>query len=77
MAAKVAGLGVTAMEVTVGAVAVTVSAAEPMMVPAVAVMDEDPEVTAVASPAEVIVATPVSEEAQATVEVTLPVVPSV
>jgi hypothetical protein len=68
--------GVTAMEVRVGAVAVTVSVALPLTPFSDAVIVADPELTPVARPAAVIVATLVLALTHVTVLVTFPVVPS-
>ena len=57
--AKLAGLGVTAMDEMV--LAVTVSAAAPLTLPDVAVMVEVPAATAVARPAALMVAVAVLE----------------
>jgi hypothetical protein len=72
-AAKVAGLGVTAIEVMVAAV--TVRAAVPLTPESDAVIVVEPLATPVARPAEVIVATEVFEDVQVAVDVTLPVLP--
>jgi hypothetical protein len=66
--------GVTAIEVIVGAVAVTVSVAVVVNPSAVAFMLAVPAATAVASPAELTVATAVFDEVQVTPEVNAPVV---
>ncbi len=65
--------GVTAMETRVGAV--TVKTVDPLIVPDVAVIVEVPAATAVANPAELIVATLVAEEVQVTELVRFAVVP--
>jgi hypothetical protein len=63
------------MDTRVGAV--TVRSVDPLIVPEVAVIVEVPAATAVASPAELMVATVVVEEAQATEFVRFAVLPSV
>jgi hypothetical protein len=65
--------GVTAIETKVGAV--TVRTVDPLIVPEVAVIVEAPAATAVASPAELMVAAVVAEEVQVTELVRLAVVP--
>ena len=71
--AKLAGFGVTAMDV--GVLTVTVSVAVPLTPLRAAVTVEDPAATPVARPAELMVATEVFDEVQVAVEVTLAVVP--
>ncbi len=66
--------GVTAMEVSVGAGALTVRVALPEMLPDVAVMVDVPAAMAVANPATEMVAAPVVLLDQVTVEVQLEVV---
>ena len=69
--------GVTAMDVSVGGGAeVTVRLAVPFTPLSDAVMVVDPEATAVARPAALMVATPVVELVQVTVEVMFCVEPS-
>jgi len=71
-----AGLaGVTAMETKVGAV--TVRSVDPPIVPEVAVIVAAPAATAVANPAELMVATLAAEEVQVAEFVRLAVLPSV
>lgn len=65
--------GVTAIETNVGAV--TVRTVDPLTEPEVAVIVDVPTETAVAIPAELIVATLVAEEVQVTELVMSPVVP--
>ena len=65
--------GVTAMDVRVGAV--TIKSAEPLIVPEVAVIVELPAATAVANPAELMVAALVAEEVQVAELVRFAVVP--
>ena len=74
-AAKLAGFGVTAMEVTVGAAADTVMAAVPLIPLSEAVTVVEPEATAVARPAALMVATLVFALTQVTLLVILAVVP--
>lgn len=62
--AKVGMLGVTAMEVTVLVVEVTVRAADPEIPFRVAEMEADPAVTPVARPEALTVATALLEEVQ-------------
>jgi hypothetical protein len=71
--ASVRFTGVTANETKAGGV--TVRVADPLMEAEVAVMVAVPAATAVASPAELMVATPFAEELQVTVLVRLAVVP--
>ncbi len=66
--------GVTAMEVSVGAGALTVRAALPEMLPDVAVIVDEPAAMAVANPAAEMVAAPVLLLDQVTVEVQFEVV---
>lgn len=68
--------GVTAMEETVSAVAVTVRAADPLTPLSDAVIVEEPAATPVAKPAEVMVAVAVPEDVQVTAEVIVFVEPS-
>ena len=65
--------GVTAMEIKVGGL--TVKRADPLTVPEVAVIVELPAATAVASPAELMVAALVAEEVHVTELVRFAVVP--
>ena len=71
----VAALGVTAIELSVGEV--TVSVVEPLMLPDVALINEVPAATPVARPPVVIVATLVVAEFQVTLLVRFCVVESV
>ena len=74
-AAMLGALGVTAMEVMVGAAAVMVRLAVPLTPLSAAPMVEEPAATPVARPEALIVATDVFEEVHITDVVTLPVVP--
>ena len=65
--------GVTVSETRVGGL--TVSTADPLMEPEVAVIVAMPTATVVATPAALIVAKPAAEEVQATEVVRLDVVP--
>lgn len=73
--AKLAGLGVTAIELSVFVAAVTVRVADPLTPLSEAVIVDDPAATPVASPPVLMVAAAVFDEVQVTVVVTLPVVP--
>jgi hypothetical protein len=70
--AKLAGLGVTAMDEM--ALVVTVKAAAPLTLPDVAVMVEEPAAAAVARPAALMVAVAVLELVHVTEEVMFAVV---
>ncbi len=74
--AKLAGLGVTAMEVTVFEEAVTVSADDPETPFKVAEMEAVPAETPVAKPEALTVATALFVEAHVAIEVMLEVEPS-
>lgn len=74
--AMLAEFGVTAMEVSVAVDADTVNIAVPLTPLWEAVMVEEPEATAVASPLALIVATVVVADVQVAVVVTFAVVPS-
>lgn len=74
--AKLAVAGVTAIEVRVGAGAVTVSVVFAEIEPSVPVMVVFPAATVVATPEALIVATEVLDEAQVVCAVTSAVVPS-
>jgi hypothetical protein len=74
--AMLAEFGVTAMEVSVAVDADTVNIAVPLTPLMEAVMVEEPEATAVASPLELIVATVVVADVQVAVVLTFAVVPS-